>query len=70
MDLEALVARADAEKAAVVKEVDTMKTELARLDEQVYKNTSNFGEWVTRWPVLNAALQRQHPRRAELAAGS
>jgi cytochrome c2 len=54
MDLEAFVAEADAEKAALAKQVDAMQTELARLDEQVYKNTSNVGEWVTRWPVLNA----------------
>ncbi len=54
MDLESIVASANAEKAELVKEVETMQTELARLDEQVYKNTSNVGEWITRWPVLNA----------------
>jgi cytochrome c2 len=53
-DLEALVGEAEAEKAALAKQVDAMKTDLARLDDQVYKNTFNVGEWVTRWPVLNA----------------
>lgn len=54
MDLENLVARADVEKAEIVKQVDAMKTNLERLNDQVYKNTWNPGEWVTRWPVLNA----------------
>ncbi len=54
LDLEALVARANAEQTALAKQVDTMKTELDRLSDQVYKNTWNPGEWVTRWPVLNA----------------
>jgi cytochrome c551/c552 len=54
LGLEGLVAEAEAEKTELVKEVDSMKTELALLDEQVYKNTSNVGEWITRWPVLNA----------------
>jgi cytochrome c2 len=53
-DLEATVGRAEAEKALATKELETMNTELKRLDEQVYQNTSNWGEWVTRWPVLNA----------------
>jgi cytochrome c551/c552 len=54
LDLEALVAQAEAEKTALVKQTDTMETDLKRLDEQVYKNTSNWKEWITRWPVLNA----------------
>ncbi|HMP06394.1 MAG TPA: PDZ domain-containing protein [Lacipirellulaceae bacterium] len=54
MDLESLVTRANAEKAALAKEVDAMESELARLDDQVYKNTTNWMEWITRWPVLNA----------------
>jgi cytochrome c551/c552 len=54
LDLEAFVAQASAEKTALMKQVDTMQTELTRLDEQVAKNTSNVGEWITRWPVLNA----------------
>jgi cytochrome c2 len=54
LSLEGIVAEADASQAALVKERDAIQTELARLDEQVYKNTSHIGEWVTRWPVLNA----------------
>jgi cytochrome c2 len=54
MDLEELVARVDADKAEKVKNVAVMRAKLAQLDEQVYKNTSNVGEWITRWPVLNA----------------
>ena len=54
MSLESVVAKADADKALVAKELDTMKTDLKLLDDQVYQNTSNVGEWITRWPVLNA----------------
>ncbi|HYO25916.1 MAG TPA: hypothetical protein VEQ85_13320, partial [Lacipirellulaceae bacterium] len=54
LDLEAFVAEANAEKTVLSKQLDAMQTELDRLSEQVYKNTSNFGEWMTRWPVLNA----------------
>jgi cytochrome c551/c552 len=54
LDLEGCVGRANSEKMTLLKQVDVMKTELTRLDEQVYKNTSNVGEWITRWPVLNA----------------
>jgi cytochrome c2 len=53
-DLEATIARAEAPKLLATKELDAMKTELQRLDDQVAQNTSNWGEWVTRWPVLNA----------------
>ena len=53
-DLESIVARVDADKTLAQKELGVMETELARLDEQVEQYTSNVGEWVTRWPVLNA----------------
>ncbi|HEX6963749.1 MAG TPA: PDZ domain-containing protein, partial [Lacipirellula sp.] len=53
-DLEAIVARAGADKAEATKKLQEKKAELEALDEQVYANTSNVGEWVTRWPVLNA----------------
>jgi cytochrome c2 len=54
LDLEGYVGQANAEKSTLLKQIDTMKTELARLDEQVYKNTSNWKEAITRLPVLNA----------------
>lgn len=54
MALEQVVAAANAEKVVASKELDTMNTELKRLDEQVAQNTSNPGEWVTRLPILNA----------------
>ncbi|MCC6494277.1 MAG: c-type cytochrome [Pirellulales bacterium] len=52
--LEGVVADAEAPKAAAQKELEALKTELNRLDEQVAQNTWNVGEWITRWPVLNA----------------
>ena len=52
--LEVIRGALDAKLTEVAKERNTLETELARLDEQVYKNTSNVLEWVTRWPVLNA----------------
>jgi len=52
--LEGVVDKANEGKASLAKELSSIQTELARLDEQVFKNTSNVGEWVTRWPVLNA----------------
>lgn len=52
--LESVVADVDASKAQATKDLTTMKTDLARLDEQVYKNTSNLGERITRLPIVNA----------------
>jgi len=52
--LEEIVDQLDSELTEVAKERDALKTELTRLEDQVYKNTSNVLEWVTRWPVLNA----------------
>ena len=52
--LESLVREINAHRDEFSKELEAMKTELARLDDQIYKNTSNPLEWVTRWPVLNA----------------
>lgn len=54
LQLEAIVAEINSEEAAIAKELETIHTELARLDEQIDKNTSNIGEWITRWPVLSA----------------
>ncbi len=54
MSLQAVYAAVDGQRAEIDKEKSALTTELARLDDQVYKNTSNFLEWVTRWPVLNA----------------
>ncbi len=44
----------DAARADLAKEKTALTTELSRLEDQVYKNTSNPLEWVTRWPVLDA----------------
>ena len=52
--LEEVVSKIDEPIAELAKEKGAMQTELARLDDLVYKNTSNLGEWITRWPVLNA----------------
>ena len=52
--LESLLKRINAQQTALEKKLTGMKTDLARLDEQVYKDTTNLGEWITRWPVLNA----------------
>lgn len=52
--LETVRGQLDAALMYTIKERDTLETELARLDDQVYKNSSNVLEWITRWPVLNA----------------
>lgn len=52
--LESIRNEVDGELTEINKERDSLETELARLDKQVYKDTSNFFEWITRWPVLNA----------------
>ncbi|MCH2114992.1 MAG: PDZ domain-containing protein [Pirellulales bacterium] len=54
MDLESIIGRIDAAKNKVTKQRQAISTELARLDDVASKNTWNVGEWVTRWPVLNA----------------
>ncbi|MEM8945614.1 MAG: hypothetical protein AAGD11_10565 [Planctomycetota bacterium] len=54
MSLQAAIGKADAKRVEIAKAKSTYTTELARLEDQVYKNTSNPLEWVTRWPVLNA----------------
>ncbi len=47
-----------ARESELVKERSTMETELNRLSEQASKTQptglSRIGEWVTRWPILNA----------------
>ena len=52
--LEEIVNQINAARTEQEKELSRMQVELSRLDEQVAKNTSNVGEWITRWPVLNA----------------
>ncbi len=52
--LEGAQSKLDAQRAALAKESGVLQTELLRLEEQVSKNTWNPGEWVTRWPVLDA----------------
>ncbi|MBX3424123.1 MAG: c-type cytochrome [Pirellulales bacterium] len=54
MDLEAIVADVNSQETEIQKELATIHTELTRLTEQVKLNTSNVGEWITRWPVLSA----------------
>ena len=54
MGLEGIVKQINAEKDAATKQRRAIQTELSRLEDLAYKNTSNPLEWVTRWPVLNA----------------
>lgn len=54
MALEEIIKEINEPIANLVKEKSSMETELERLDDLVQKNTSNVGEWITRWPVLNA----------------
>ena len=54
LSLEGVRGEIDAKRAALAKEKSTLTTELSRLEDQVYKNTSNPLEWITRWPVLDA----------------
>jgi len=53
-ELESIVKQIDAPQVELEKQRGVMTTELTRLEEQVYLNTSNQGEWVTRLPVLDA----------------
>ncbi len=52
--LEKIVKQVAAEQVKLEKRRGAMTTELTRLEEQVAKNTSNLGEWITRLPVLDA----------------
>ncbi|NOY42516.1 MAG: hypothetical protein GXP26_11845 [Planctomycetes bacterium] len=54
LGLEYLIRDLDSDHAKLAKERDSLKGELARLEEQVYKDTTNPLEWVTRWPILDA----------------
>ena len=54
MHLESIVAGMNSEEEEVNKELATIHTDLSRLDEQIAKNTTNVGEWITRLPVLSA----------------
>ena len=52
--LEGVVGQLDAKRTALAKQKSALTTELARLEDLVAKNSWNLGEWITRWPVLNA----------------
>jgi cbb3-type cytochrome oxidase cytochrome c subunit len=52
--LEAISTEIDAEGRTLVKNLDAMRAELHRLHEQIYLETSNLGEWITRLPILDA----------------
>ncbi|NOZ40670.1 MAG: hypothetical protein GXP24_10655, partial [Planctomycetes bacterium] len=54
LSLQGVHGEIDAKRTAIAKEKSTLTTELSRLEDQVYLNTSNPLEWVTRWPVLDA----------------
>ncbi|QDT00164.1 c-type cytochrome [Adhaeretor mobilis] len=54
LELESIVTEINADRDAVAKELGTMETELSRLEDLAYKNTTNWKEWITRAPVLNA----------------
>ncbi len=54
LSLQGVSGEIDAQRASLAKEKSTLTTELSRLEDQVYLNTSNPLEWVTRWPVLDA----------------
>ncbi|WP_197530791.1 PDZ domain-containing protein [Bythopirellula polymerisocia] len=58
MSLDEVRASINDRKTELLKERGTMKTELDRLSEQAQKTQpsglSRLGEWVTRWPILNA----------------
>lgn len=54
MSLEAVRGELDAQRIEIAKQKSALTTELSRLEDQVSKNTWNPGEWITRWPVLNA----------------
>ncbi len=54
LGLEGVSNEVDVQRASLAKEKSTLTTELSRLEDQVYLNTSNPLEWITRWPIMNA----------------
>jgi len=52
--LVALQTGMDKKAKALTKKLGAMQTELKRLHDQIYLNTSNLGEWIARRPILNA----------------
>jgi cytochrome c2 len=53
-DLEAIVRQITAQEDALAKDVGVIETDLKRLEENVAVNTGGVGDWINRWPVLDA----------------
>jgi len=53
-ELEGVQREMDAKGAEVAKSISEMQSELSRLHEQAYLGASNWGEWITRLPILDA----------------
>jgi cytochrome c2/predicted nucleic acid-binding Zn-ribbon protein len=54
MALEAIVRQIEAGKADLQKQIAAIDTDLNRLRDNVAANTSNWQEWINRWPILDA----------------
>jgi cytochrome c551/c552 len=53
-DLEAIVRQITAGEDDLAKQVDAIETSFKRLEENLATNTGGVGDWVNRWPVLDA----------------
>ena len=52
--LESIVRNIKSDSTAIEKSLAAVETDLNRIAENRDKNTWNVGEWITRWPILNA----------------
>lgn len=53
-DLEGIVREVEAVEADLQRQIFAIEADLNRLQENVAMNTGGIGEWVNRWPVLDA----------------
>jgi cytochrome c551/c552 len=54
MALEAIVRQIDSGEADIQKQITAIDTDLNRLRDNLAANTSNWQEWINRWPILDA----------------
>ncbi|MEX2093325.1 MAG: PDZ domain-containing protein [Pirellulales bacterium] len=53
-DLEAILKQVTAQEDELAKQIDIIQTSLKRLDENLAQQSGGIGDWVNRWPVLDA----------------
>ncbi len=54
LDLEAVSNKVTVAKDEITKKIDAINTSLKRLRENVTTNSGGVGDWINRWPVLDA----------------